>query len=231
MAWLKITVECPASEVDPLITLFEQFESVGISSTACSDEKHYAGVDDDPVYWKRTAVTALLHHDIDLDILLACIRNRIGTENILDNKIEYLKDENWLDMQKRQHQTLVFADRLCIRPSWESADTDYEAQLVLDPGLAFGTGKHATTSLCLEWLASHELDFETLIDYGCGSGILSLAAAALGVPHVYALDIDSQAISATRSNAESNGLEQRVHASMPGSFSPLLQIVWSLTYC
>lgn len=210
MAWLKLTIECPASHVDELSLLFEQFEAIVVSSEACSDEKLFGGVQEEPVYWKRTAVSALLDADIDLDILIACVRNRIGSDNVLANKIESLADENWLEAHKQQHGIMVFAERLCIQPSWLTSSEQYPYTLVLDPGLAFGTGKHATTRLCLDWLAHHEMSFNTLTDYGCGSGILALAAARLGVEKVYAIDIDAQAIRATLSNAELNQLGDRL---------------------
>lgn len=210
MSWLRLILECDAACVEPLSQLFEQFDAIAISSEAVTDEQLFAGVADDPVYWHRTAVSALLDESIDLDILLACARNRIGTDKLFGSRVEAVADQNWIDAHKAEHHAMVFADRLCISPSWAISDQDYSATLVLDPGLAFGSGKHATTALCLQWLATHDLNSQSLIDYGCGSGILALAAARLGAGPVYAVDIDPQAILATEANARNNKLEDKI---------------------
>ncbi len=210
MSWLRLILDCQANHVASLTELFEKFDAIAISSEAITDEQLFAGVADDPVYWQRTAVSALFDECIDLDILLACARNRIGTENLLASRIEAVADQNWVDTHKAEHGTLIFAERLCISPSWAPSDKEYPAMLELDPGLAFGSGKHATTGLCLEWLATHDLSSKQLIDYGCGSGILGLAAAKLGASQVYAVDIDPQALLATENNAKNNNLENKI---------------------
>ncbi|NKB36173.1 MAG: 50S ribosomal protein L11 methyltransferase [Gammaproteobacteria bacterium] len=206
MPWLRLTLDCKEEFVEPLSQLFEQFSAIAVSHEAISDEKLYAGVAADPVYWHKTAVSALFDDSIDMDILLACARNRIGTENLLGNQIEAVKDNNWLEAHKADHGELVFNNKLCIHPQWVEPERDYSHKLVLEPGLAFGSGRHDTTSLCLDWLARTDLQGQNLIDYGCGSGILALSAALLGASHVTAIDIDPQALEASRSNAEVNSL-------------------------
>lgn len=213
MSWLRITLECHADYVESLSHLFEQFDAIAICSEAQSNEQLFAGVDEDPVYWHRTAISALYDESIDLDILLACARNRIGTENLLGSRVEAVADQNWSEAHKAEHDAMVFAERLCIRPSWVQASQNYPATLILDPGLAFGSGKHATTALCLEWLAAQELGAKQVIDYGCGSGILALAAAKLGAALVYAVDIDPQALVATQANANNNELRHKLVVS------------------
>jgi ribosomal protein L11 methyltransferase len=93
--------------------------------------------------------------------------------------------------------------------------------MTLDPGLAFGTGTHPTTALCLEWLASHDLQGKVVIDYGCGSGILGVAALLLGASHVHAIDIDKQALTASQYNAEKNQVDDRISYYLPEQFNPL----------
>lgn len=216
MSWLRLTVECPMQQVAALSQLFEQFDALAISSEAVSEEPLYAGVDEAPIYWQRTAISALFDPGIDLDILLACARNRIGDDHLLGSRVEAVSDKNWIDEQQKEFSAMVFADRLCIHPSWVAAPQDCAATLVLDPGLAFGSGRHATTSLCLNWLAGRDLEHCELIDYGCGSGILALAAAALGAASVSAVDIDPQALSACRANADRNHLLDRVSVHSAG---------------
>ncbi len=210
MSWLRLILECQEQHVDALSHLFEQFDAVSISIEALSDEALFGGIAEDPSYWHRTAISALFDASIDLDILLACARNRIGTENLLNSQIEAIADSNWLDARKADHGEIIFTDRLCIRPSWVEASKEYPATLVLDPGLAFGSGRHNTTALCLDWLASQDLDSKRVTDYGCGSGILGLAAAKLGALAVSALDIDPQALLATSSNAVNNELQDKI---------------------
>ena len=210
MSWLRLILECQEQHVDSLSHLFEQFDAISISIEALSDEALFGGVAEDPGYWHRTAISALFDDSIDLDILLACARNRIGTENLFASQIEAVADNNWLEAHKAEQGEIVFADRLCIRPSWVEASKEFPATLILDPGLAFGSGRHNTTALCLNWLASQDLDSMQVTDYGCGSGILGLAAAKLGAHAVSAVDIDPQALLATRSNAVNNELLDKI---------------------
>lgn len=210
MAWLRLTIESDKNFVEPLSELLEKFGASSVSYAPATDEALYDEPSEKAGFWQHTAVSALLDHDIDLDILLACIRNLLGTENIFSHKIESLADREWLEAHKEGHGPMLFGDRLCVCPSWSEVPAGYQYSIMLDPGLAFGTGAHATTSLCLQWLAENELAHKQVIDYGCGSGILALAAARLGADKVYAVDIDPQAISATRRNADNNGLQEKL---------------------
>lgn len=210
MSWLKLTITTTPDQVDSLAELLTQFDAVSVSFYPATEEAIFDEPSDPHSYWKQTHVSALLDSELDLDILLACIRNRIGTNNIISHKIELLKDENWVEAHKQGHGPMIFAQRLCVCPSWCSPPEKGMATVVLDPGLAFGTGTHATTGLCLDWLAGQELTDKTVIDYGCGSGILGLAAASLRAGHVYATDIDTQALSSALSNAKRNDLSQKI---------------------
>ena len=214
MSWLKLTIATGAEQVEQLSELLEQFDAASISFNPATDEAIFDEPSESGCYWQRTYVSALLDSEIDLDILLACVRNRIGTDNIFSHKIEPLKDENWIEVHKDGHGPMVFAERLCICPSWCDPPDSSLTSVILDPGLAFGTGTHATTALCLGWLAEQDLSNKTVIDYGCGSGILGLAAAGLGASRVYGTDIDPQALSATMSNATRNHLQDKITASL-----------------
>lgn len=213
MAWLKLTITTGPQQVDPLSELLQQFDAVSLSFKPASDEAIFDEPSDSNCYWQKTQVSALLDAELELDILLACIRNRIGTENIFAHEIESLKDENWLEAHRSGYAAMIFSEKLCICPSWDAAPKQL-ATVILDPGLAFGTGTHATTALCLNWLAEQDLSEQTVIDYGCGSGILGLAAARLGAGSVYATDIDPQALSATMSNAKQNDLQDKIRVQL-----------------
>ena len=216
MPWLKLTLLTGADKVDPLVDLLEAFSALSTSLDQVSEEQLFGGIGGDPVFWRDTSVSALFDRETDVDILLACLRNRIGTENIHGHRIEFLDDQEWSEVYKEGVNPLLFAGRLLVTPSWIAPEPGHPCALILDPGLAFGTGTHQTTSLCLEWLAARDLGGRVVIDYGCGSGILALAAARLGADHVYAVDIDPQAVQATSDNARRNGLEDRLSTGLPG---------------
>ena len=226
MSWLRLTIDTTAEQVEPLVELLERFDACSVSCQPRSSEPVFAeGIRDHPVWWRQTSVSALLSADIDLDILLACIRNRIGTENIHRHYLEPLPDRNWVDAHIQQFPSICIAGRLVIRPEWEPTSAGGLPEVILAPGLAFGTGKHVTTALSLEWLALNDLRGKTVIDYGCGSGILALAAARLGAEFVYAIDIDPQALQATRRNSERNQLQDRIRISKPDGPPPPAQLL------
>ena len=217
MAWLRLTLELAAPQVEAVTDFLEQFDAACVSYRPASTEPLFAGVGADPVLWQRTLVTALIDAETDIDILLACLRNRIGDANIHACDIEPLQDRNWIESYRENVSALVLGRRLCICPSWLEPVPGCEHNVILDPGLAFGSGTHATTRMCLDWLVCADLSDRTVIDYGCGSGILALAAARLGARHVYALDIDPQALQATRKNIEINRLEKQISVLEAGA--------------
>jgi ribosomal protein L11 methyltransferase len=206
MTWLRLSISSHREYLDELKDLLEKFESASISYTPYSPEAVFDDQSEKARLWEITTLTALLDPAVDLDILLACIRNRIGTENIIEHHIDVLKDEDWEATYKTSINPIIINDTLCIYPSWTSAPANVACAIELDPGLAFGTGTHETTSLCLEWLTDNSITGKRIIDYGCGSGILGIAAAKLGAETVVSIDIDAQALSATRKNAEINGV-------------------------
>lgn len=214
MSWLQLELETNQAKAEELAELLEQFGAVSVSFTASSEEPLFdsqgQGKDDSNSLWQKTRVTALLHPDADLDIMLVCLRDRIGAENIYQHKIERLKDKDWVSEFKAQHEPLIFSERVCICPSWCEKPENNLPTLILDPGLAFGTGAHPTTSLCIEWLAVNDVSNKVIIDYGCGSGILAMVAALLGAEKVYAVDIDPQAIVAAKENIDQNNLDDKI---------------------
>jgi ribosomal protein L11 methyltransferase len=191
---------------------------------ACSVTFSDAG--DDPVLepgpgdtplWSRTRVTGLFTGDTDLDIVKAALRNALGVDQLPEQDIDVLADRAWEREWLKDFGPMRFGERLWIYPTDVAADTTPTGSAVvhLDPGLAFGTGTHATTALCLEWLDSADLRGKTLLDYGCGSGVLAIAALKLGAAAATGMDIDPQAVTAARGNAADNG-EAR-HLTVVGS--------------
>lgn len=211
---LQLAFDCRAEEVDALTELLERLGAESVSVSGGSDEALLVSSTEDPGYWRASRIAALLPTDADLDILLACLRNAAGTDGLCNLQLEPVADRDWVAAGHASRGPLEFGVRLCICPSWARAPAGKQV-LTLDPGLAFGTGAHATTALCLEWIATSDLSGRTVIDYGCGSGVLALAAVALGADTAQAVDVDPLAVSETTENARKNGLGGRVTAGHP----------------
>lgn len=161
--------------------------------------------------WADTSVTALFDSSADLEVLPDKLRSTLGIDKLPSNRIETLEDRAWEREWLRDFGPMQFGANLWVAP--HGAEVPEGAVVVrLDPGLAFGTGTHPTTALCLTWLEALSLEGRTVFDFGCGSGILSIAALKLGASHVTGVDIDLQAVTASRQNAEDNGVQDRLHA-------------------
>jgi len=155
---------------------------------------------DDPKAWQHNWVVALLEADADVEVLIAKLKLPTATER----EVEVVPEQDWVRLTQSQFDPIPISERLWIVPSWHDAPDPEAIVLVLDPGLAFGTGSHPTTRLCLKWLEQNLRGGESVLDYGCGSGILAIAAKKLGAERVLGTDVDAQAITASRNNAESN---------------------------
>lgn len=162
--------------------------------------------------WRRTVLSALVEADADPDAVLVEAAEALG--RVAPACVtRFVADRDWVRLTQSQFEPIPIGERLVITPSWHATDDPSRIEIVLDPGLAFGTGSHPTTRLCLQWLAEHLRPGATVIDYGCGSGILAIAAARLGAASVVGIDIDPQALLATRDNAARNRVEVEVRAS------------------
>jgi ribosomal protein L11 methyltransferase len=170
--------------------------------------------------WRRTVLAALLDADADPRAVLAEAAAALGTEPPVPLSTREVADQDWVRLTQSQFQPIPVGDRLVIVPSWHAPADDGRIPIVLDPGLAFGTGSHPTTRLCLQWLERHLHPGATVIDYGCGSGILGIAAARLGASAVVGIDIDPQAIASTRDNAAANGVAVDARASLDARPQP-----------
>ena len=154
--------------------------------------------------WDHSRVIALFDADTDLPQALASAAGDAGLDAVPDFTVEEVAEQNWVQLTQSQFDPIRITDRLWIVPSWHDAPNPDAINIALDPGMAFGTGSHPTTHLCLEWLAQHVTPGCSLIDYGCGSGILAIAAARLGAGRVLGVDIDDKAVDAARDNAARN---------------------------
>ena len=170
---------------------------------------------DEVVYWQNTVVMGLYDASYDMDKVLAYLQSIHPDKEQMKYKLEQLEDKDWEREWMDNFHPMKFGQRLWICPSWREVPEPEAVNVMLDPGLAFGTGTHPTTSLCLTWLDSLDLHGKTVVDFGCGSGILSLAALKLGAEKVIGIDIDPQALQASKANAERNGVEDRLALFLP----------------
>ncbi len=153
--------------------------------------------------WQETRIHAFFDEDAPLDFIFRELGTALG--KMINPEVSPVEDQDWVQLTQQSFPPQLFGNRLWVAPSWDLTEPPAGAHILrLNPGLGFGTGTHPTTSLCLDWLARQDLAQATVIDYGCGSGILGLAALALGAEKVWAVDHDPQALTATQNNAELN---------------------------
>ncbi len=163
--------------------------------------------------WSSTRITGLFDAGVDMAELLEDLRSSLAVEQLPDHSLERLADRDWEREWLRDFGPMQFGRRLWVCPAGTEPARSDAVVVRLDPGLAFGTGTHATTAMCLEWLDSIDLQGRTMLDYGCGSGVLAIAALKLGCKHAHAMDIDVQAAAATRENAAQNEVQDRLTVS------------------
>ncbi len=223
MSWQQLHLQCPKSAVELAEALFYEEGAVSILLEDAGDEPLFEPMPGEEPLWSEVVLTAIF--DTNTDDRFAGtdfegIASTIAAEvNASRFWLTRLDDKDWTREWMTHYQPVKCAGNLWIVPEWLDAPDPSATNLILDPGLAFGTGYHATTRLCLDWLAEQDLTDKLVIDYGCGSGILAVAALLLGAKEVLAVDIDPQAVLATKQNAKLNGVESRLKVFLPDEFS------------
>lgn len=170
---------------------------------------------DDVLYWNNTIVMGLYDASHDMDKVIQYLQSIHPDKAKMFYKLDQLEDKDWEREWMDNFHPMKFGERLWICPSWREVPDPEAVNVMLDPGLAFGTGTHPTTALCLTWLDGLNLEGKTVVDFGCGSGILSLAALKLGAKEVIGIDIDPQALQASLANAKRNNVEDRLSLYLP----------------
>jgi len=210
MPWIQLQIPADPDNADQLEDLLMEVGSDAVSMEDAADQPLYEPDPGTTPLWSQTTVTGLFDSGRDIEQLCADIRDawHQQTQQALPEiEVTLVEDKDWERAWMDDFQPLKFGERLWIVPSWHDAPDPDAANLMLDPGLAFGTGTHPTTALCLEWLDGQDAYGKQVIDYGCGSGILGLAALLLGADHVIGVDTDPQALEASRENARRNGVD------------------------
>ncbi len=225
MSWLELSLTVPAAQQAAIEAALEDLGALSITlrdaDADTPDERAIfePGVGETPL-WNDIVVQALFASAVDRAGLLHALAELAPELTPQQLEFREVADQDWTRVWMDRFQPMRFGRRLWIYP-WniEPPGTDEAAVVVrLDPGLAFGTGTHPTTALCLDWLDAQNLHGKTVIDYGCGSGVLAVAALKLGATHVIGVDNDAQALDASRDNAARNGVADRLDLYLPEHF-------------
>ena len=221
MRWLQIHAEVSTADVALTETLLEHLGASGITLNDAGDVPILEPLPGETPLWPQVIVTGLFTEEADMTAVTAFLSSQLPAATRIWH--DWLQDQQWERAWMDHYQPIACGQRLWIVPEWQTPPMADAINLMLDPGLAFGTGDHASTFLCMQWLDQQDLAGKTVIDYGCGSGILGVAALLLGARQVYACDIDPQAVLATRQNAERNQVADRLQVALPFEFEPMLQ--------
>ncbi|MCG2579551.1 MAG: 50S ribosomal protein L11 methyltransferase [Marinobacter sp.] len=221
MPWIQLQIPADPDNADQLEDLLMEMGAKAVSMEDAADQPLYEPDPGTTPLWHQTSVTGLFDSERDIEQLRAAITDawhQQTQQSLPEIAVTLVEDKDWERAWMDDFQPLQFGERLWIVPSWHDAPDPDAANLMLDPGLAFGTGTHPTTAMCLQWLDGQDVQGKQVIDYGCGSGILGLAALLLGADHVIGVDTDPQALEASRDNAQRNGVENsRLDLYLPES--------------
>ncbi|CAG0927288.1 MAG: Ribosomal protein L11 methyltransferase [Rhodocyclaceae bacterium] len=220
--WLSVTIATDAAHAEALSDALLALGalSVGVEDADAGTERETPqfgepGSAPGPL-WARSRVVALFERSADLPVIVAAAAGEARLPATPPFETAEVAEQDWVRLTQSQFEPIRIDDRLWIVPSWHDAPDPDAINLELDPGLAFGTGSHPTTRLCLEWLRTHVHAGASVLDYGCGSGILAIAAAKLGAGRATGVDIDANALAAAEDNATRNGVVlQLMHSRQP----------------
>jgi ribosomal protein L11 methyltransferase len=225
MSWTEIVIEVARAQAESLSDALMEAGALSVS-VEDADEGTEAeqplfgepGMEPEEAAWEHSRVVALANGDADHAAILAAALAACGLKrDSVDFLLRPVEEQDWVRLTQSQFEPIHIGKNIWVVPSWHDAPDPDALVLQLDPGLAFGTGSHPTTRLCMEWLEAHPPRGKTVLDYGCGSGILAMVASKLGAAQVIGVDIDPQAIESARANAEKN--QCKIAYSLPEEFS------------
>ncbi|MDD5330614.1 MAG: 50S ribosomal protein L11 methyltransferase [Sulfuricella sp.] len=213
MSWLSLKIEADEQSAgrlsDALLDLGALSAGIEDADAETEHEQPIFGEPGEPVdsLWQHSIVSGLFPEEADIPAILAEAAAAAGLAEAPRHRVDKVEEQDWVRLTQSQFDPIMISPRLWIIPTWHTAPDPSAINLILDPGLAFGTGSHPTTHLCLQWLEKHIRGGESVLDYGCGSGILAITAKKLGAGNVHGVDIDPQAVVASRQNAEQNRVD------------------------
>ena len=214
MPWLQLHLPVAKADAERLEHALDELGAAAVTLTDAADEPLFEPPPGATPLWQETVISALFDPSLDAQELLASVRTFSGLA-LAEYKAELLADQVWERAWMDDFKPMSFGERLWIVPSNCAPEDDQAINLKLDPGLAFGTGTHETTALCLAWIDAAQLDGKQVLDFGCGSGILAIAALLCGAQSATGTDIDPQALLASADNAANNGVDDRLALYLP----------------
>ncbi|KML70598.1 50S ribosomal protein L11 methyltransferase [Pectobacterium peruviense] len=215
MPWIQLKINTSGKVAEQLGDTMIESGAVSVTFQDTHDTPVFEPLPGETRLWGDTDAIALYDAETDMNAVIAMLEQEPLLGVGFKHKIEQLEDKDWEREWMDNFHPMQFGKRLWICPSWREIPDPSAVNVMLDPGLAFGTGTHPTTSLCLQWLDGLDLEGKTIIDFGCGSGILAIAALKLGAARAIGIDIDPQAIQASRDNAQRNGVSERLELYLP----------------
>jgi ribosomal protein L11 methyltransferase len=214
MEWRQFVMNLETLPADGVEEVFARHGAEAITFSDAGDNPVLEPAPGETPLWREARITGLFGASADLDGLREDLLRAFRLERLPEHRIETLEDRVWEREWLKDFHPMRFGGRLWVCPGAFQVDAEGAVIVHLDPGLAFGTGKHPTTALCLEWLESLPLSDKRVLDFGCGSGILAIASLKLGAAAVTAVDIDPQAITASRQNAQRNEVDDRLETTL-----------------
>ncbi len=220
MSWHQISIITDKQTATEVSDFFSELGAVSVTYMDAEDQPVYEPAPGETRIWAQTKVIALFELDSEPELVKTVLFAQFKDKRLKDWFHEILEDQTWERTWMEHYHPMKFGNSLWVCPTGQEVSEQNTTCMTLDPGLAFGTGTHATTALCLEWLSNHDLTDKVIIDYGCGSGILAVAALLLGAKEAHAIDIDPQAITATFANADKNQVSDKIKCYLPEQFEP-----------
>lgn len=215
MPWIQLKINTEEEHAEKIGDMLSANGAQAVTFMDAKDTPVYEPKPGELVLWPRTQVIGLFDAGHDMKAVVA----RLSQANVLGenfkHKLDQLEDKDWEREWMDNFHPMQFGERVWICPSWCDVPDPNAVNIMLDPGLAFGTGTHPTTSLCLQWLDGIDLQGKVVVDYGCGSGILAIAALLLGAKKAIGIDIDPQALIASKENARRNGVAEKLELYLP----------------
>lgn len=215
MPWIQLKLNATAENAEQIGELLMDSGALSATFTDAHDNPVFEPAPGETRLWGDTDITGLYDAATDMSPVLMQLKQSPLLSDNFALKIEPLEDKDWEREWMDNFHPMKFGERLWICPSWKPVPDENAVNVMLDPGLAFGTGTHPTTALCLAWLDGEALQDKVVIDFGCGSGILAIAALKLGAKRVIGIDIDPQAITASRDNAQRNNVSDKLELYLP----------------
>jgi len=223
MPWIQLTLSCSEEHAPQVGDMLMANGAQAVTYRDGADTPIFEPRPGDIILWEHTLATGLFEAETDIKSVIANLKKSNVFSDNVQYKVDALEDKDWEREWMDNFHPIRFGDKLWICPSWREIPEPDAVNILLDPGMAFGTGTHPTTAMCLRWIDANPPTGKTVVDFGCGSGILGIAALLFDAENVIGIDIDQQALIATKDNAERNHVGDKFSLYLP-SQQPQTQV-------